>query len=144
MITSGDIVSAAREWLGTPYRHQHSTRGAGCDCLGLVRGVYRDVIGSEPESPPNYSPSWGEADNHEVLLIAAARHLIKVTPGGMSPGDVVIFRMDRRAIAKHCGIVVSDTHMIHAYQGAGRVEESALVPWWRSRIAGVFRFPGVD
>ena len=28
-------------WIGTPYRHQASLKGVGCDCLGLVRGVWR-------------------------------------------------------------------------------------------------------
>ena len=42
------IVAAARGWIGTPYQHQGSLRGVGCDCLGLVRGVWREVIGAEP------------------------------------------------------------------------------------------------
>ena len=40
------IVAAARGWLGTPYRHQASVRGEGADCLGLVRGVWRELIGA--------------------------------------------------------------------------------------------------
>ena len=32
--------AAAIRWLGTPYHHQASVRGAGCDCLGLIRGIY--------------------------------------------------------------------------------------------------------
>jgi len=36
-----EVVAAARAWLGTPYRHRASVRGAGCDCLGLLRGVWR-------------------------------------------------------------------------------------------------------
>ena len=36
-----EIVAAARSWIGTPYRHQASLKGVGCDCLGLVRGVGR-------------------------------------------------------------------------------------------------------
>lgn len=39
MIARNEIVAAARQWLGTPYRHQASVRGVGCDCLGLIRGV---------------------------------------------------------------------------------------------------------
>lgn len=142
MTTRQQIIDEAREWIGTPYCHQHTTKGAGCDCLGLVRGVYRNVIGPEPEQPPNYSPSWGEGDSREVLLTAAARHLVPVDVA--LPGDVLIFRMVRGAIAKHCGIVSDNDYMIHAYQGARRVEESALVPYWRNRIVGAFRYPGVE
>ena len=46
------IVREARTWLGTPYLHQASVRGAGCDCLGLVRGVWRALYGREPEAVP--------------------------------------------------------------------------------------------
>lgn len=140
------VVTEAREWIGTPYRHQHSTKGVGCDCLGLVRGVYRGIIGPEPEQTPNYSPSWGEAGMQEVLLGAAQRNLVDKSSSDksmpLSPGDVLIFRMRRGMLAKHCGIAVSNTRMIHAYQGSGAVEESDLVPYWRQRIIGVFRYPG--
>ena len=46
------VVKAARAWLGTPYRHQASTLGAGCDCLGLLRGVWRALYGDEPVAVP--------------------------------------------------------------------------------------------
>src|SRR3989338_4143365 len=53
-LTRQAIVAAARSWIGTPYRHQASLKGAGCDCLGLVRGVWRELYGDEPEAPPPY------------------------------------------------------------------------------------------
>ena len=54
-------LEAARGWVGTPYRHQASFRGEGADCLGLIRGVWREVIGPEPEALQPYSPDWAEA-----------------------------------------------------------------------------------
>ena len=49
MATDGAaIVGAARGWIGTPYRHQASLKGVGCDCLGLLRGVWRELKGEEP------------------------------------------------------------------------------------------------
>ena len=60
-VTRADIVAEARAWIGTPYRHQASLKGVGCDCLGLVRGVWRAVIGDEPERAPAYSRDWAEA-----------------------------------------------------------------------------------
>jgi len=46
------VIEAARGWLGTPYRHQASVKGVGSDCLGLVRGVWREVMGEEPDTTP--------------------------------------------------------------------------------------------
>ncbi|CAN5340949.1 hypothetical protein BH09PSE2_BH09PSE2_03510 [soil metagenome] len=55
-----DVVDAARRWLGTPYRHQQSLIGVGADCLGLLRGVWREVQGEEPEPVPPYVADWAE------------------------------------------------------------------------------------
>ena len=49
---SSAVVAAARQFLGTPYRHQASIVGVGCDCLGLLRGVWRVLYGGEPEAMP--------------------------------------------------------------------------------------------
>ncbi|MFZ2468534.1 MAG: peptidase, partial [Parvibaculum sedimenti] len=48
-LTRAAVVAAARAWIGTPYRHQASCKGAGADCLGLVRGLWREFHGAEPE-----------------------------------------------------------------------------------------------
>ena len=69
------VVAEARSWLGTPYHHQGALAGAGCDCLGLVRGVWRDLYGNEPETPPPYTPDWGETGQVEGA-IAHARGLV--------------------------------------------------------------------
>ncbi len=66
------VAVAARAWLGTPYRHQASVKGVGADCLGLVRGLWREVVGAEPEGVPPYSPDWAEAGGREILLVADA------------------------------------------------------------------------
>ena len=49
---TADVVATARGWLGTPYLHQASCRGAGCDCLGLLRGLWRALAGAEPAARP--------------------------------------------------------------------------------------------
>ena len=46
------VIAAVRRWLGTPYHDQASLRGVGCDCLGLARGVWREVVGAEPQAIP--------------------------------------------------------------------------------------------
>jgi NlpC/P60 family putative phage cell wall peptidase len=78
------IVAAARIWLGTPYHHQASLRGVGCDCLGLVRGIWRDLYGSEPESTPPYSPYWAQQGAGETLALAAERHLHPIATASAS------------------------------------------------------------
>lgn len=136
-----EIVAEALSWLGTPYRHQASSKGVGCDCLGLIRGVWRSLYGNELEAPGDYAPDWAEAGGEERLLFGAARKLEPKPLNAFCAGDVLIFRWRPHLPAKHAGIAVSQTHFIHAYQGGGSVVKSALVPQWRRRLAGVFVFP---
>lgn len=143
-VLAGRIVAAARGWAGTPYLHQASARGAGTDCLGLVRGVWRDVYGQEPEVPPAYTPDWSEPSASEVLWGAAARHMDPVSMSDAQAGDILLFRMRRTGPAKHLAILTdmrgAEPRMIHAYSGQG-VVESSLGPSWRRRVAAAFRFP---
>ena len=137
------IVAEAMSWLGTPYRHQASLKGVGCDCLGLLRGVWRALLGDEPEAMPAYTPDWAEAKGAETLATAAGRHLIAINVKEAGAGDVLLFRWRANLPAKHAAILVDADRFIHAQQGAA-VALAALSPWWRRRIAYAFRFPGVD
>ncbi|MGJ0510426.1 MAG: NlpC/P60 family protein [Methylocystis sp.] len=135
------IVIAARRWIGTPYRHQASLIHVGCDCLGLVRGVWREVIGEEPEAAPPYTPEWAETLGVETLLDAAGRHFTPVPVDAFRAGDVLAFRFRDHLPAKHLGVATSATHMAHAHSGAC-VSEVAIAPW-RKRLAAAFAFPDV-
>lgn len=132
------VVQEARTWIGTPYLHGASVRGAGCDCLGLLRGIWRELEGCEPEEVPAYSPDWAESGGRERLLEAGRRHL-RAAPTEAA-GQLILFRMRRGAVAKHVGIqsrVGPGAAFIHAYSGHG-VVESVLTAPWRRRIAARF------
>lgn len=141
-ISRADIVAASRLWLGTPYHHQASLRDVGCDCLGLVRGVWRDLYGAEPETLPPYSPSWAESLGMETLATAALRHLVPVGRDLERPGDVLLFRWRAHLPAKHCAILSAPDRIIHAHDSA-QVGEVAFSPWWRRHLSHRFSFPGV-
>lgn len=141
-MTRDDIVAAARLWIGTPYRHQASVRGQGCDCLGLVRGIWRDCIGPEPEPVPPYAPDWAEGPGPQTLLLAARRHLVEISLSAWRPGDVLLFSMGAEHPAKHCAVVSAPARVLQAYWGRA-VCETSLVPWWSRRIVAAFSFPGI-
>lgn len=134
-------LAEAERWLGTPYQHQASVMGVGCDCLGLVRGVWRALYGEEPQTTPPYTPDWAERGGEETLLAAARRWLVEIPVGEACPGDVLVFRMSAGVPAKHCGILsgVGD-RFIHAYWGRA-VVESWMGDWWRRRIVSAFTWP---
>lgn len=142
-LTVTAVLAEATDWLGTPYRHGASRKGVGCDCLGLVLGIWRALYDHEPETPSIYAPDWAELSTNEPLLEAAHRHMQPVADRDPLPGDLLVFRWRPEMAAKHLGIMSSDHRFIHAYQGHC-VLSSALVPQWRRRIAGVFLFPDLE
>ncbi len=134
-------VAIARDWIGTPYHHQASLKGVGCDCVGLIRGIHRELLGFEAERQlPAYTRDWAEATGEETLLAAARRHLVEIDPVAAMPGDVFVFRYRASAVAKHAAILATPSTLIHAAEGAP-VCEVSFCGWWRRRIAGAFAFP---
>ena len=134
------ILAAARLWIGTPYRHQASLRGVGCDCLGLIRGVWRHFFGVEPERAPPYSASWAEDGAGEIMLAAARRHLLEIELAEARPGDVLLFRMRDQGPAKHAALLAEGDAILHAMEGHA-VLETPIPPGWARRRAAAFRFP---
>lgn len=134
------VLAEARQWIGTPYRHQCSVKGQGTDCLGLIRGIWRKLYGHEPQAVPAYTRDWGEIGEGEPLLDTARLWFAEVDGASARAGDLVVFRWKHSSIAKHAGILSNHHNFIHAYERAGTVE-TTLGPHWRKRIAGTFRFP---
>ena len=145
-LTSADptaVLAIARAWAGTPYLHQSSVQGVGCDCLGLARGIWRALHGDEPWEVPPYSRDWGEAGRREVLAEAARAALIEIPLEAAGPGTLILFRMAIAAPAKHCGVLgasVIRPSLIHAYDRSGVIEE-AFTPAWARRATFAFVFP---
>jgi NlpC/P60 family putative phage cell wall peptidase len=127
------IVEAARGWVGTPYRHLSATKGAGCDCLGLIRGVWAELYGALPEVP-NYR---ADTRDHRDLLAAAEARLARAE---MVAGAIVLFRLG--SVPRHCGIMTGPGRFIHAQERIGVVEAN-LTEGWAKRVVGCFAFPGV-
>lgn len=140
------ITSLARGWIGTPYRHQMSVKGFGCDCVGLVRGVWRELYGFEVGVVADYSPDWAEVGGEERLIEGLGRFLLPVDVGEAGPGDVLVFRMKPGAVAKHAAVLtegcVADpgAKIVHAYWGHA-VVESWLGPFWRRHTVAGYRYP---
>jgi NlpC/P60 family putative phage cell wall peptidase len=137
-------VAEARDWIGTPWRHRASLRGAGADCLGLILGVWRAVYGAEPARVPPYPPGWGAAAGDEALWRALGRAAGEIAPDAAATGDLLLFRMRGDAAAGHLGLRAATADgaptVIHAYTRRG-VVESALGPALARRVVAAFRLP---
>lgn len=136
------IIETALSWVDTPYQHQASLKGVGSDCLGLIRGVWRELYGSEPAELPPYSVDWAERHSRESLYAAACEYLTPIQNQTAQAGDVLMFRMQRDAVCKHVAIMIDENTILHAYWGRA-VVESYLVPYWKRRWVYSFAFPKI-
>ena len=140
MTARQEIVAAARGWIGTPYRHQGALKGVGCDCLGLLVGVWRELTGEAVGPLPSYTPDWAEALGEDPLAEGLRARMVEIPPGEARDGDVVLFRWRAHLPAKHAGILSGPDTMIHAQEGAA-VAEVPLSQWWKRRAVFAFGFP---
>ena len=136
------IIDEALNWVGTPYQHQCSTKNAGCDCLGLVRGIWRKLYGFEPAPLPPYTPDWAEAGGAETLRDAADHYLDPIVLSTARIGDVLLFRMQPGVPAKHMAVLIAPDLIVHAYWGRA-VTRSFLAPYWQRRRAYAYSFPNL-
>jgi len=134
------VAAEARRWIGTPFRHRMARRGTGCDCLGLIRGVYRALYETEAEAVPAYAPHWAAATRAELLVDGLSRHLVAIPVDGARAGDVVAFRLRRRLPVSHAAILTGPDRLVHAWERGPVAEFSFSLPW-RHRVARSFAFP---
>ena len=139
MISRQDIIASARDWLGTPFHHQASEKHTGCDCLGLLRGVWFDLYGHSVSTALVYDVSWMR-HGKDLLLEALQESLLRVRSTEILPGHVLLFRWRPYWAASHLAIATSPDTIIHAQDGCGVCEVSLPISW-RNVIAARFEFP---
>lgn len=138
-MTAGDIISAARQCLGTPFRHQGRLAGFSLDCAGVAVHVARQIgVGHLDVSGYGPVPSGGYLER----ALDGQPCLERVD--GVSdrmPGDLLLMRF--ASDPQHIAIYTGDT-IIHAYEAAGLCCEHRLSSMWAARIVRVYRFRGVE
>lgn len=123
MMTDSLALASARRWLGTPHVPMASRRQIGCDCIGLVRGVYAEVEGRSAPAVPALDPDWYGARGRP-LVTALRTHLSEISVAEAGPGTVVVLRIGGRREV-HCGILAEDGQLIHAVERLGVIQVPA-------------------
>lgn len=139
---NAQVIETARTWIGTPYRHQAHLKGVGCDCIGLIIGVWQDLYGYVPDDfvLPPYSRSWAEETQLDLMTQYCKKYLNEVYAKDRQPGDVLLYRMIPNGPTKHAGILASTTTMIHALYNH-TISEAPLITNAGAALTGVFRYP---
>jgi cell wall-associated NlpC family hydrolase len=144
--TREQIVSEAREWIGTPYRHQARAKGVAVDCVGLLIGVARRLGLVAPDFDVT---GYTRRPDGWTLIEECERHMTRLERDFMRYGDGVIVRFD--AEPQHFGFVAPYRHggwsIIHATAKYGCVVETRLL-FGRAPLAmkfvAAYRLPGIQ
>ncbi len=129
-------LSAARAWLGTPHVPMAAKRQIGCDCIGLVRGVFEEIEDRPAPAVPPLARDWFGARGRP-LVMALRMHLTEVPVIEAGPGTVVVLRIGGRREV-HCGILEEHGRLIHAMEGIGVVRVPAGQYLKTARFAAAF------
>ena len=136
MTTGRDVVTAARSWVGVPYRHQGRSRN-GVDCIGLAIVVARELGILPPETPPS---NYTRRPRDGALEAYVVRHCVKLE--APEAGCMVLMRWAPRAAPSHVGLLTPE-NLIHAYAGNEKVVEHGFRAKWPPRVHSFWRFVGV-
>ncbi|MGH9541393.1 MAG: C40 family peptidase [Terriglobales bacterium] len=106
------VVQIAESWIGAPFISQWPPTRKGCDCGGLLAGVYAEarLIEMPRLGVYDYNAPWAKGDTLYLDLIS--EHCSEVHESRAEPGDLILFRMGRGW--GHGGIYVGSSRMIHA------------------------------
>lgn len=144
MPTALEVVTEAREWIGTPYIHQQRKKGAATDCVGLIIGLYEHFVQPVPKKViPSYSPWWAEEGNRNIMVGLLENYLVERDVTDRSPGVFLTFSLNEGKPIKHAGVMGFDNKLIHAYD-RHPVHEVHLSDWWDRRVRRVFALPNME
>jgi cell wall-associated NlpC family hydrolase len=106
------IAEEALQWVGTPFVWGQSQKGVGCDCKGLVQGVFREL--GRPEADSFYATFSNYRVDRPVpsdLLVEGMGKLFDRVEA-MEPGDILLLK--HNAHPGHMAIFVGDGRAVHA------------------------------
>ena len=103
------ISEIAKQWQGTPWRHNQSVKGVGCDYVGFLLGVGKEAgVVSSDYQLGNYhriprfdqiAQTFNSLDNFMLV-------------DQYQPEDILLFKIGN--IAGHIGLALEDEMLIHA------------------------------
>lgn len=137
-MTREQIITTARQYIGTPWQHQARLKGVGVDCTGLVVCVARD-LGVTLHDRRAYGRR-AEAD--PVLLRYLDGQCRRVDRPQL--GDIMVFWWNQNTRRpQHVGIR-TDVGIIHAYALARSVCEHTIDKEMMHKFICAYEFPGVE
>jgi NlpC/P60 family putative phage cell wall peptidase len=145
-LTRDEIITEARQWIGSEWQHQASLKGVACDCIGLIRGCHAELTGKPLAESVDYPRSAYYYCREEKLYPELKKYMEEIPLEEAQPGDVLTFATKTRFPDHHVGILSHNGFFVHACGDIGvqKVIESRLDDRWGKCLRHAFRFPGVE
>lgn len=129
-------MSTYSKYIGIPFVEKgRSTQGA--DCWGVVKLIYSHEKGID--DLPDFSGEYADTKDKlsiPLLIYEERQRWQKVdTP---QEHDVVVFNI--AGIPIHVGVMISQTHFIHATKNINCCIEKIDSLMWRNRVEGYYRY----
>jgi len=121
------------KYIGIPYRLPEES-GDGIHCWELVAMIMKEVFNVEPPQV-DYA---GTASDASPVFFKELEAWKKVEFDERKEGDMLLFNIMGQPI--HCGILISDQHMLHTMFGRESCVEDILSTTWKRRLVGVYRW----
>jgi len=122
---TADVVLAAMNFIGLPYREGDGNDRRGFDCSGFTRHIFALSLGL-------VLPRSADAQ-------ATASGLAPVEKADLQPGDLVFFNTLKRSFS-HVGIYIGDGRFIHSPKSGSEVRiENMRYAYWAQRYSGARR-----
>ena len=142
MITRMEVVEEARTWIDTPFKDQGYMKGLGVDCIGLIKGLARDLNLCKKDivHMADFTMPYGKMPNRSIILPALNRHLVPIGRDELDIADIILYLGKHEP--QHLAIK-TDLGIIHSYQPFGAVKEHGMTGEWGnpSRMLAMYRFP---
>lgn len=138
-VSRSNVVSSAREFLGTPWAHAARLKNVGVDCTGLVICAFNE---NGAEIPDKFDYSLG--DEFVGLVRILNKYFSKHKLQNRRAGDVLLFRA--KDMYNHVGLMVDEQHFVHAYSDPAfnRVVLTKFDGYWKQRLSAVYSFKGFE
>jgi cell wall-associated NlpC family hydrolase len=133
-INRSEFIESAKEWIGTPWRHNQCLKGVGVDCVRFLHSIATEYSIDLAPMPRQYRRNVV----NDSIFAYMRSHFREIELADAQIGDILVFRFDN--VPHHVGLVSSlnPLSVIHASASSGVVMEEVLGSEMVNRIMGVF------
>lgn len=149
MTTRYEIITEARRWVGTRYKHQHRHRGHYVDCVGLIIGVGL-ACGCLEWTREAFRPWAGYAQTPNPRQMTHGLHQFLDLVDDREPqlGDIAYIAWEEAPhLPMHLAILSQfegRRTIIHASHRVGRCVEHGMDTVWQGRVVSWWSYRGLE